>query len=321
VAFLSCYESTPCRSISIDADGLWQNHDGKAIGLVRWSDIFRIQEDGLLDNLSLIGQQGNILLKVAYGLDGFQQLRALISERMAFQPPSLPTVFRSKTGTLIGFICMTIFLIVVAWLFFANSDRGLGFLSLAFGIFFGLISLLGLKNKVVIEHDQIRVGSRTYPFSEITSVSISDRVIKDQTFSSVKIDLSPTPVNREALVLGSLNTDSLTLQRTILWALKNSSESNPSFKWDSQLTGAPQMENKPAIKMRLPIPWLFVNSISWIFVLLSIQVISQRGGFALKLFDPETAKVVLGVALTGGMLASFKIILFFKNKQSNHPNT
>lgn len=319
--FYHVMKSAPYRSISIDADGLWQSHEGKAVGLVRWTDILCIQEDGFLDNLSLIGPQGNTLVKVAYGLDGFQQLRTLISERMAFQPPSLPKTFRSKPGPIIAFICMTIFFIVMAWLFFTNDDRGFGFLFLAFGMFFGFISVSGIKNRVVIEHDRIRLGSRIFPFSEITSVSIRDRVIRDQTFSSVRIDLSPTPIKREALVLGSLNIDSLTLQRTILWAIKQSSQSSHTFNQSGQMMSVPlQIEGKASSKKRWPILLLLVNSTSWILVFLSLLAVFHRS-IALKLFDPETAKYVFAVALTSGTLASLKIVRFIQNNQNNPPNT
>lgn len=317
--FYRFVKSIPDRSVSLDDDGLWSTPKGKSVGLVRWGDIWRIREDGLQDNLTLIGQQGNTLFKVAYGLDGFKQLRAMISKRMTFQGPLLPKIFKAKPGPIVAFICLAIFNFSLAWLLFSSKESGLVILCIVFGVFFGLISISALSRKVVIENQEIRVGARVIPYSEIKSVSISDQVIRGQTFSSVKLDLSSGPFPR-SLTLGALNTDSLTLQRTILWAIDNSSKPNDMLAQTTPMTTTLHMEQGLPDGKKLPIFWLLFNGISWLFVLLSLREIMFRGKLAFTLFDPVSVKFVLAFALVCGIVAGFNIVRVLGDEQKQSQN-
>lgn len=82
-----------------------------------------------------------------------------------------------------------------------------------------------------------------------------------------------------------------------------------NYSTDAVLSG------KPTNRKMVPIALFLANGISWILVLLALREIIYRGDMSLGLFRNGTAKYVLAVALTSGILASLKIVRFFKNER------
>jgi hypothetical protein len=212
-------QKAPARSVSFDVDGLWRTQLGKDQGLVRWEDIAGIKEDSFWCVLSLFAKDGRLLLKVEYERDSFSRIRTEIMERMSFRPPILPAVLTQKLSARLGFACAALFFAVISKLVFTTPGlRFFGVALLCFAILFGFMVLRPLK--IVIGHDQIKIGFRTYPYSVIRSVEALYWNIRGQMFARVKLIL--TTAKPVFISTNSLNTDSLTLQRTILWALANS---------------------------------------------------------------------------------------------------
>ncbi len=222
---------TKCRSIAFDADGLWQLHVGKARGLVPWGRIARIRESALNGCLIVRGQAGDLLMKVEYERDHFQDLRKLIMERMSFRPPTLPRVFYPAigsrvvvAGTVAVFGAMGSLLVVAKA---SDPMRVLG--KFVFGpvcliaaLFFAAIAIFPAI--VVVDREHVRVRRREYPYSGIESVSMSFGGNRGVKVPWVIVTLKDR--KRQPVGLPSGRDDSLTLQRTVQWALDRWREEN-----------------------------------------------------------------------------------------------
>lgn len=210
------WKNLPLRSISFDAEGLWLTHVGKERGFFRWADIYRIKEDSFSCQLSLFTKRGGSGFKVEYKRDKFQEIQTLIMEGMQFQPPSLPAVFEQSLGGRVVLLGMMVVFTAFGYFIFNTDVPFFGAFLMCLGILMGALVLLR-PLRVVVEDARIRGRRREVAFSEIRSVSIVYWDARGQMFSRVKVELF-TPY-AEPLLLKGLNVDSMTLQRTVLWAM------------------------------------------------------------------------------------------------------
>jgi hypothetical protein len=212
------------HAIGFDEDGLWLLHIGKQRGLVPWSRIAAIRESGLWCRMSLYGNGGEKLINVEYQRSHFQELRNLVMGRMSFRPPTLPIAFRLAIWTrvlLLGLAAVAGALVGFTYVA-PKSESGpiislwqyvLGPFFVLFSIF--MLALVVIGRRSVVERDHLRIGRRTFPFSDIDSVSMSFRRYRDQMYPWVWITLK----NGMREYAGPSNSDSLTFQRTLQWAL------------------------------------------------------------------------------------------------------
>jgi hypothetical protein len=205
------------RSISFDEDGLWHTAIGKAQGLVRWRDICGVQEHS--SALALMDRNEQLLLKVEYERENYARIRHLIMERMSFSPPTLPLlVSASRIGksSRIAFACVALLSLGMGVRAAAVSSRpALVALSLFIAVIFALLAIP--RPRITLDEQGIRIGRRAYPFSSIRSVEGSLITIRSRYIPKLTLDVgAPRPA---IIVTRGLPIDTLTLERTILWAL------------------------------------------------------------------------------------------------------
>jgi hypothetical protein len=84
----------PQSSVSVDEDGIWPTHLTREKSLVRWKDVHSAKERLYLQRMDLLNASGAVLIKIEYQLTGFEQLRALLVEKVSLQPQSDSKRFR-----------------------------------------------------------------------------------------------------------------------------------------------------------------------------------------------------------------------------------
>jgi hypothetical protein len=213
------------HAIGFDGDGLWLLHIGKQRGLVPWDRIASIRESGVWCRMSLRGRGGEKLVDVEYQRTRLQELRRLVMERMSFRHPVLPAAFRTGIMPRVLFSALAVVGGVSGYgfMFIAPKNESGPIITIGefvLGPFFMLFTALMFAmavagSKSVIERDRLRVGGRTYPYSEIDSVSMSFWQLRGQRYPWVWITLR----NGKREFAGPRGTDSLTFQRTLQWAL------------------------------------------------------------------------------------------------------
>lgn len=208
------------RSLSFDGDGLWRTHLGKEQGLVRWRDICGVKEGR--SALALFDQAGQMMLKVEYERESYFRIRSRIMERMSFFPPQLPFDVSLPGAKVPGsvrlaFACAAVLCVGVGVLS-TSGPQSHFWAPLLFccAVLCGLLALPRLK--AIIAADGITIRGRTYRYADMRSVDASFmRVNVGQHFSQLTIDM----VEGKPLVIltKGLAIDSLSLQRTLLWAM------------------------------------------------------------------------------------------------------
>jgi hypothetical protein len=212
------------RSLSFDNDGLWHTPVGKEQGLVRWNDICSVKEGS--SALSLFDRDGRLALQVEYERDGYFRIRTQIMEGMSFNPPQLPfdvsAVGASVPGSVrLAFACAALICLGIGVLS-TSAPRSHILVPLFFccAVTCGLLAIPRLK--VTIAADGITIRRRTYPYSAIRSIEASFLMIRSQYMPRLTLDVS---ADRPDMILTKgLAIDSLTLQRTMLWALARASK-------------------------------------------------------------------------------------------------
>jgi hypothetical protein len=232
------WKRLPYRSMTFDSDGLWLTHVGKERGLVSWSSIRRIKEASFNNRLSLLGSNGKVLFVVEYERSAFHQLRALMLEKMAFQAPRLPVTYRVGLGPRIFMACMACTFAGGAALFllFEPTKRGLTavlplhvigryVLAPLFLVWAALFLWIALaRNETVVGREEVMVGSRRYPYADIKSVGM--KFFNYRGVMSPRVEIAFTTATRRPVSLVPRGSDSLTFQRTLLWALDQWRQAN-----------------------------------------------------------------------------------------------
>jgi hypothetical protein len=212
------------RALSFDNDGLWRTQVGKEQGLVRWSNICSVKERS--SALSLFDRDGRLMLEVEYERDGYFRIRTQIMERMSFHPPQLPLDVSAAGANVPGSVRL-------AFACAALLSAGIGVLSTAASRSYILVPLFlccavaaGLlaipRLKVTIGVAGITIRRRTYPYSAIRSIEASFLTIRGQRSPRLTLDVSEN--KPDWILTKGLAIDSLTLQRTVLWALARASK-------------------------------------------------------------------------------------------------
>jgi hypothetical protein len=213
------------RNLSYDTDGLWRTHIGKEQGLVRWGDNCGIKERPRA--LSLFGRDGGLLLDVEHERDGYFRIRNQIMERMSFQPPELPLDVSAPGAKASGWVrgafacgallCVSIGVLVIA----APSSHILVPLFLCGAVVCGLLAFPRMK--VIVGVDGITIRRKTYPYSDIRSIEASFMLL-NRGVHTPKLTLDVKENKPVVILTKSLAIDSLTLQRTLLWARAHRNE-------------------------------------------------------------------------------------------------
>lgn len=211
-------------TLSFDNDGLWHTHVGKEHGLVRWHNICRVKEGS--SALSLFGRDGGLMLKVEYERHSYFGIRTQIMEQMSFPPPELPFDVSAPAAKVSGavrlaFACAALLCVGIAALS-TSAHRSHIWVPplLCCAILCGLLALP--RNRIAIAADGIEFRRTKYLFSDIRSVDASFmRLNYNQYFPRLTIDVGESkPV---VILMKGLAIDSLTLQRTLLWAMARAS--------------------------------------------------------------------------------------------------
>jgi len=207
------------RSISFDDDGLWRTEVGKEQGLVRWIDIWRVKEGS--SALSLFARDSRLMLVVEYERDGYFRIRTRIMEGMSFDPPKLPFDASAAGANVSGWIrltfaCATLVCLTLGVLS-TSSPRSHALVPLFLGsaVIFGILSIPRLR--VTIGVNGVTIRRKTYPYASIRSIEASFLIINSRFIPKLTLDVGADKV--ETILTKGLAIDSLTLQRTMLWAL------------------------------------------------------------------------------------------------------
>ncbi len=88
----------PYADIVTDADGIWYMHVGRNKGLIPWEKISLVTASTYLrfikmQGLDLLDSSGKRLLKVHYHLNGFEELRSTLNEKILNNMESTPLKF------------------------------------------------------------------------------------------------------------------------------------------------------------------------------------------------------------------------------------
>jgi hypothetical protein len=208
------------RALSFDNDGLWPTHVGKEHGLVRWSEISSVKETS--SALSLFNRDGRLLLAVEYERDGYLRIRTPIMEQMEFRPPELPLDLSAAGANVSGsvrmaFLCAALLCggIGVLWI---SAPKAPLLVPLFFGCAVVFCILTIPRVRFTVEVDGIRIGRRKYRYSDIRSIEASIFSVYGSQYAP-KLTLDVRESRPIVIWPRALGIDSLTLQRTLLWAL------------------------------------------------------------------------------------------------------
>lgn len=214
------------RSLSYDNEGLWRTQAGKEQGLVRWGDICGVKE--LSSALALFDSDHRLLLKVEYERDDYLRIRTQIMERMSFRPPALPLVVSASRVNVPGWArlacaCASLLFVGMAVLSSSTANAYTSVIALlCFAVLSGLMAIPRVK--IVIGADAVRVGFREYSYSSIRSIEASFMRFRATLTPRLKLDIN---ASRPAYIFTkNLPIDTLTLQRTLLWALSQAGKTH-----------------------------------------------------------------------------------------------
>lgn len=208
------------RALSFDNDGLWPTQVGKEHGLVRWGEVSSVKESS--SALSLFNRDGRLLIEVEYERDGYLRIRTPIMEQMEFRPPELPLDLSAaganvSSSVRIAFLCAALLCgsLGVLW----TSAPGAPLLVPLLFCCAVVFSLLAIPRvRFTVEVDGIRIGRRKYPYSDIRSIEASIFSVYGSQYAP-KLTLDVRESRPIVIWPRALGVDSLTLQRTMLWAL------------------------------------------------------------------------------------------------------
>ncbi len=213
------------RSLSFDGEGLWRTQLGREQGLVRWHDIYGVKEGR--SALALFDQAGQMMLKVEYERRSYFRIRGRIMEGMAFQPPELPvdvSLLGAKVSGLVrlAFACAALFCLGFAVLLSSSPHSHILVpLFLCGAVVCSLLAWPRLR--AIIAADGLMIRGRAYLYADMRSIDASFMNVTPGQYSPrLIIDM----VGGQPLLIltRGLAIDSLSLQRTLLWARERASD-------------------------------------------------------------------------------------------------
>jgi hypothetical protein len=164
---------------------------------------------------------GGLLLEVEHERNGYFRIRNHVMERMSFYPPALPLDVSVASAHVSGSVRL-------AFACAALLCFGIGVLTavrlgshvlvpwfLCGAIVCGLLAWPRMK--VILGVDGITILSKTYPYSDIRSIEASFMNLYYVHTPRLTLDVGG---NKPVVILTKgVRIDSLTLQRTLMWAM------------------------------------------------------------------------------------------------------
>jgi hypothetical protein len=221
---LRILKALPLQSVAADEDGLWLAHLSKGTGLVRWQDIATLRERPIFQRLDLMGEGGNVLLKLEYQLTQFSQLRSLVMDRTSGQAamPSLPVTAAKRPIYHLFYALGLVGFGALGWKVGPESPW-LGYVGMT-----GLVAVIAYEylttiSRVTIDRECLVVAyptvQRTYPWTDINSVQLSD-VFDQNGVMHPQLNVTAKGCEKPFRLHG-LGMDAVALHRLVMAAWKD----------------------------------------------------------------------------------------------------
>lgn len=204
----------PYSHIVADEDGLWYKHLSKKDDLVPWNRISKVKERAFFQCLDLFDADGRKLMRVEYQLNGFEELRFLLTKRM--EQPKLRRNEFAK-GMVYHLFYLVMILGISALFLYVGWDMnhwiggvGLVVVFLLIREYFSLAYKVQISDKGLIISYPFR--EKSISFLEVVSVDLKDDFQQGNRFPGVLI----TVANRKKpYELKSLGVDANVLLKAI----------------------------------------------------------------------------------------------------------
>lgn len=177
-------------AVSIDDDGVWLDRLGKTEGLVRWGEISSIKEQQYFQRLVLLGNVGELLIKLEYQLEQFDDLRQVVlaKTRQSSIDVESPAVFR-RPAPYHAFNFVFIIGAGALAYYLSRSHLILGLLTFAVFAFAVAIEYLNSVAAITITERAIEIRYplrvRSFDVSEIKSIQLNDQFEKGSRLPEV----------------------------------------------------------------------------------------------------------------------------------------
>jgi hypothetical protein len=215
-----CFLMAKGLPVSIDKDGLWPTHLSKT-ALIRWEQIHFTRERHLRQRLDLLDSRGNVLIKLAYRLNGFEALRALLLDKIPSASLSLPLSYGKTFIYHLGYAALIAAFSLVGWSI-SPLNPWVGYACTALFLTVTAAGYLTTISRITLLSDRVEIG---YPFRkrEVLRAEVKGAQIGDSFYRSLRhpeVHLF-TYSERKPIRLHRLGTDTLAVQQALQRWLKN----------------------------------------------------------------------------------------------------
>lgn len=193
VASFRCIKQLERCPVSIDDEGIWLDHLGKADGLVRWQQIHTLKERRYGQRLELFGENGNSLVKLEYQLEGFEDLREIVLAKIRRRSIDIecPAVFKKPVSYHVFYLVFAVGITALAY-FVSQTTLVVGLLSFAVVILMAGLEYLGTVAALTINAQtiELRYPLRTMSLdiADVKSIRLIDLLVKSARHPEVNID-------------------------------------------------------------------------------------------------------------------------------------
>jgi hypothetical protein len=169
--------------VSVDDDGVWPDHLGKAQGLVRWEDVSSLKERQYGQRLELFGANGVSLIRLEYQLAGFESLREIVLEKTRRSSIDIkcPAVFKKPLSYHVFYLVFVVGFSALAY-YVSKTNLILGLLAFVVVVLIGAFEYLKTVAAITINTRTIELqyplGGKSFDVSEVSSIQLSDQFVK-----------------------------------------------------------------------------------------------------------------------------------------------
>lgn len=214
------YGQLPYMKLCLDEDGIWYAHGGEA-SRVPWGCIVGIKERSFLRCLDLLDESGEKLVRAEYELQDFSALREIFLEKVQanLSRSRLKDRFSKSRWHHVWHALGLLFLAGLAALLFLASIKGLFWAVLL------VMALVVWEYATTIYAFRITSGGLVFfypfrqkriPFSEVTSVTIDDRLVNGHRVPEVSLSLSSRKKPVRLQKLGADTTEMVLMLKTAI---------------------------------------------------------------------------------------------------------
>ena len=179
-------------------------------GVIPWGNIAKLKERSIRQYLDLFDSHDNRVLRIDYRLDGFEQLRDIIVDKIIRQKLEYAQSSFAR-GSLYhaGFLVVTLCLFVLGLYVGKNLNPVIGYGILSTVIVFIGLLYFNAAVKINLTKDSVELAylrsERSIHFNEITAVLLTDVIHRKRRTSRVSIRVynSKTPTNLPRIGVGA----------------------------------------------------------------------------------------------------------------------